>query len=102
MKDNEFKNKKLSNNGSVVVNRNQPRNKEVTSGKYVDDIIGNGTAVRLNKTIGKYLKVTAENYVYIFKKIQQKTNYRYNIDYIPKFGRMFFSKKGRKNVMTQL
>ena len=56
--DNEFDNNKLTILDSVTVNRNPSSDNEVSNKKYVDDSIGEGTLLRFNSTLQKYLKVT--------------------------------------------
>ena len=49
--DNEFDNNKLTNLGSVTVNRNPNQDYELSNKNNVDDSIGEGTLVRFNQTL---------------------------------------------------
>ena len=62
--DNEFDNIKLINLDSITVNRIPSSANELSSKKYVDDSIGEGTIVRFCQTLENYLKVSVGNDTY--------------------------------------
>ena len=66
--DNEFDNNKLTNLDNITVNRNPSSDNELSSKKYVDDSIGEGTIVRFNQTLENYLKVSVGNDTYNLTK----------------------------------
>ena len=66
--DNEFDNNKLTKLDSITVNRNHSSDNELSSKKYVDDSIGEGTIVRFNQTQEDYLKVSVGNDTYNLTK----------------------------------
>ena len=87
---NEFDNKKLTNLHSVTVNRNLTSDNELSNKKYVDDSIAEGTIVRFNQTLERYLQVSVRNDTYNITKydklqITDTTNFKYPITggYIP-------------------
>ena len=59
--DNDLDNFKLPNLDSVTVNRNPSSDNEISSKKYDDDSIGEGTIVRFNQRPENYLKVSFGN-----------------------------------------
>ena len=82
-RNNEFDNNKLTNLDSVTVNRNPSSDNEVSNKKYVDDSIGEGTLLRFNQTLSKYLKVSVGNDTYNLTKydkiqITDTTKMRYS------------------------
>ena len=66
--DNEFDNNKLTHLDSVFVIRTTNSENEISTKKYVDDSIGEGTLLRFNRTLQNYLKVTVGNDTYILTK----------------------------------
>ena len=66
--DNEFDNNKFTDLDSVSINRNPSSDNELSNKKYVDDSIGEGTIVRLNKSLQNYLKVSVGNDIYHLTK----------------------------------
>ena len=54
--DNTFNDNKAINTNSNTVNREPVSDSEVSSKKYVYDLIGEGTTVRFNQTLQNYLK----------------------------------------------
>ena len=59
--DNDFDNNKLTNLDSVVVNRNPSSDNELANKKYVDDSIGEGKLLKLNRILQSYLKKSVGN-----------------------------------------
>ena len=66
--DKEFDNRKLTNLGSLVVNRNPNIDNEVSNKKYVEDSIREGSLLRFNQTLQDYLKVSVEKDTYNLTK----------------------------------
>ena len=66
--DNEFDNNKLTILDSVTVNREPISDNELSTRKYIDDSIGEGTIVRFNQTLQNYLKVSVGNDTYNLNK----------------------------------
>ena len=66
--DNEYDNNKLTNLDSVTLNSNPSSDNELSSKKYVDESIGEGTIVRFNQSLQNYLKVSVGNYTYNLTK----------------------------------
>ena len=66
--DNEFDIIKLTNLDSVTVNGNSSADGELSSKKYVDDSIREGTILRFNQTLTNYLKVSLGNDTYNLTK----------------------------------
>ena len=66
--DNEFDNNTLINLYSVIVNREPISDDDLTTKKYTDDSIGEGTMLRFNKTLENYLKVSVGNDTYNLTK----------------------------------
>ena len=62
--DNDLNDNKLTNIDSIQVNRNPSLDNEVTNKKYVDDSIGEGTWLRFNQTLTKYLNFSVGNDTY--------------------------------------
>ena len=68
-----FDNSKFTNLDSVTVNREPISDNELSTKKYIDDSIGEGTFLRFNQTLQNYLKVSVGNDTYNltkFNKIQ--------------------------------
>ena len=66
--DNEFDNNKLPNLDSITINGDPDLDNELSSKKYVDDSIAEGTLVRFNLTLENYLKVSVGNDTYNLTK----------------------------------
>ena len=66
--DNKFNDNKLTNIGSITVNRSPTSNNQVTNKKYVDDSIKNGHVLRFYRTLENYLKVSVGKDTYNLTK----------------------------------
>ena len=66
--DNDFNDNKLTNINSITINNNPADNDHVSNKKYVDDLIGEGTLLRFNQTVQKYLKVSVGGDIYHLTK----------------------------------
>ena len=66
--DNDFNDNKLTNIDSKTVNRNPSSDTELANKKYIDDTKGEGTILRFNQTLTKYLKVSVGNNTYNLTK----------------------------------
>ena len=66
--DNEFDSYKLTHSDIITVHRNPIPDYETSNQKYVDDTIGEGTIVRFNQTLEKYLKNSFGNDIYNLTK----------------------------------
>ena len=69
--DSEFDNNELTNLDSITVNRNPNLDNELSNKKYVDNSIGEGTILRFNQTLEKYLKVSVGHDTYILTKYKK-------------------------------
>ena len=63
-KDNDFNDNKITNIGSITVNRNPSSNNELANKKYIVDSIGECTLPRFNQTLQNYLKISVGNDTY--------------------------------------
>ena len=66
--DNDFNDNKLTNIDSITVNRNPCSDNKVSTKKYFNDSIREGTIVRFNQTLQNYLKVSVGNDTYNLTK----------------------------------
>ena len=66
--DNNLNDNKITNLDSIQVNRNPISDNELSNKKYVDDSLGEGTLLRFNQTLKKYLKVSVGNDTYNLNK----------------------------------
>ena len=66
--DDDFNDKKSTNIDSITVNRAPVLDNELEKQKYVKDSIGEGTILRFNQTLQKYLKVSVGNDTYNLTK----------------------------------
>ena len=66
--DKDFKDRKLSNLDSIIINREPISDNEVTNKKYVNDNIEAGTIPRFNQTLENYLKVSVGHDTYNLTK----------------------------------
>ena len=66
--DSNHKDKKLIKLDSVSVNSNRSSENELANKKYVDDLLGEGTIVRFNRTLDFYLEVSVGIDVYTLTK----------------------------------
>ena len=66
--DNDFNDNKLTNINSIQVNREPIANKDLSTKKYSDDSMGEGTIVRYSQSLEKYLKLSVLNDTYNLTK----------------------------------
>ena len=59
--DSDFENKKLTNLGSITINKKPNLDNELANKKYINVSIGEGTIVRFYQTLQNYLKVSVGN-----------------------------------------
>ena len=70
--DNDFKDNKLKNQGSITVNRNPNSDNELANKKDIGDELDKSTILRFNQTRENNLKVTVGNDTYILTKYSKK------------------------------
>ena len=61
--DNELNDKKLTNLGSITINRNPTSDNEVSNKKYNDDELDKNTIVRFNQTLENYIKICEKRFL---------------------------------------
>ena len=67
-KDNDLRDKKLTNLDSVTIKRNPTTGSELANKKYIDDELDKNTIVRFRQTLECYLKVSVGRDTYNFTK----------------------------------
>ena len=67
-RDNDFKDKKLTNIDSITVNRNPVSDNQLTNKKYVDDEISKNTIPRFHQTLQNYLKISVGDDIFKLTK----------------------------------
>ena len=67
-RDNDLKDKKLTNLDSITVNRNPISDNEVSNKRYVDDSLGEITLLKFYQTLTNYLKVSVGDDTYNLTK----------------------------------
>ena len=66
--DNDLNNNKLTNIGSITINKNPSSDNELTNKNCIDDEIVKNAVIRFNQTLEIYLKVSVGNDTYILTK----------------------------------